>query len=75
MPPPQYVTLPIVTASVPLHSKSVCKNMARASGAPNNIHPLILGTQMEKILDNFAELKLKSEVEQEVVVFVFGSNV
>ena len=29
-PPPQYVMLPPVTEHVPLHSKSLCENMARA---------------------------------------------
>ena len=31
-PPPQYVMLPPVTEHVSLHSKSLCKNIARASG-------------------------------------------
>ena len=31
-PPPQYVMRPPVTEHVPLHSKSLCKNIARASG-------------------------------------------
>ena len=30
--PPQYVMLPPVTEHVSLHSKSLCKNIARASG-------------------------------------------
>ena len=30
--PPQYVLLPPVTEHVSLHSKSLCKNIARASG-------------------------------------------
>ena len=33
--PPQYVMLPPVTEHVPLHSKSLCENMARASGGWN----------------------------------------
>ena len=32
VPPPQYVMLPPVTEHVSLHSKSLCKNIARASG-------------------------------------------
>ena len=36
-PPPQYVMRPPVTEHVPLHSKSLCKNMARASGGANNM--------------------------------------
>ena len=32
-----------VAEHVPLHSKSLCKNMARASGVANNMHPLSWG--------------------------------
>ena len=49
-PPPQYVMLPPVTEHVSLHSKSLCKNIARASGGvANNMHPLSWGAQTEKI--------------------------
>ena len=48
-PPPQYVMRPPVTEHVPLHSKSLCKNMARASGGANNMRPLSWGAQTEKI--------------------------
>ena len=44
--------LPSVSEQMPLHSKSSCKNMARASGGgggANNMHPLSWGTQTEKI--------------------------
>ena len=44
---------PQVTEHVPLHSKALCKNMARASGGANNMQPLSLwgggGAQTEKI--------------------------
>ena len=43
VPPPQYVMLPPVTEHVSLHSKSLCKNIARASGVANNMHPLSWG--------------------------------
>ena len=51
---PQYVMRPPVTEHVPLHSKSLCKNIARASGGgggANNMHPLSWGggAQTEKI--------------------------
>ena len=39
-----------VTEHVSLHSKSLCKNMARASGGANNMQPLIWGALTEKIL-------------------------
>ena len=39
--PPQYVMrAPPVTVHVPLHTKSLCKNMACASGGANIMHPL-----------------------------------
>ena len=41
--PPQFVMLPSVTEHVPLHAKSLCKNIARASGCANNMHPLSWG--------------------------------
>ena len=41
--PPQFVMLPSVTEHVPLHAKSLCKNIARASGGANNMHPLSWG--------------------------------
>ena len=50
---PQYVMRPPVTEHVPLHSKSSCKNMARApgGGVANNMPPTKLGeAQTEKIL-------------------------
>ena len=43
VPPPPPSTLcppPPVTEHVSLHCKSVCKNMARASGGAKNMHPL-----------------------------------
>ena len=51
---PQYVMRPPVTEHVPLHSKSLCENMARASGGggvANNMGPLSGGAQTEKIRD------------------------
>ena len=39
LPPPSTLCSP-VTDHVLLHSKSLRKNMARASGGPNNMHPL-----------------------------------
>ena len=39
---PQYVMRPPVAKHVPLHSKSLCKYIARASGA-NNMRPLSWG--------------------------------
>ena len=44
-PSPQYVMHPFspVTEDVPLHSKSLCKNIVRASGGANNMHPLSWG--------------------------------
>ena len=42
---------PPVTEYVPLHSKSLSKSMARASGGANNMRPLSWeGAQTEKIL-------------------------
>ena len=41
LPPVRYA--PPVTDHVPLHSKSSCKNMARASGGAHNMHPLSWG--------------------------------
>ena len=42
---------PPVTEYVPLHSKSLSKNMARASGGANNMRPLSWeGAQTEKII-------------------------
>ena len=35
-----YVMRPPLTEHVPLHSKSLCKNMARASGGAHNMHSL-----------------------------------
>ena len=35
--------LPPVTEHVSIHGKSLCKNMARASGGANNMHPLNWG--------------------------------
>ena len=39
-PPPPVRYAPPVREHVPLHSKSLCKNMARASGGANNMRPL-----------------------------------
>ena len=41
--PPQYVICPRVRKHVPLHSKSLCKNMARASGGANKMGLLSWG--------------------------------
>ena len=41
VPPVRYA--PPVTEHVPLHSKSVGKDMERASGGANNMHPLSWG--------------------------------
>ena len=41
--PPQYVMRPPVTKHVSLHSKLLCKNIARASGGSNNMRPLSRG--------------------------------
>ena len=51
MPPPQYFMRPPVIEHVSLHSKSLCKNIARTSGGANNMRPLRLGggAQTEKI--------------------------
>ena len=38
--PPLVRFAPPVTEHVPLHSKSLCKNMARATGGANNMRPL-----------------------------------
>ena len=40
---------PPLTEHMPLHGKSLCKDMARASGGAKKIHPLSLGAQTEKI--------------------------
>ena len=40
---------PPVIEHVPLHRKSSCKNMTRASGVANNMSPLRGGAQTEKI--------------------------
>ena len=40
-PPPLLPYAPPVTESVPLYSKPSLKNMARVSGGPNNMRPLI----------------------------------
>ena len=42
---------PAVAEHVPLHSKSLCKNIARATGDANNMHPLSWGGggEMENI--------------------------
>ena len=37
---PQYVMRPPLTEHVPLNSKSLCKNIARASGGANKMRPL-----------------------------------
>ena len=42
-PPPQYVMLPQVTEHVSLHSKSLCKNIARSSGGCKQYAPTKLG--------------------------------
>ena len=42
-PPPPVRYAPLVTEHVSLHSKSLCKNMARASGGANNMRPLSFG--------------------------------
>ena len=49
--PPKYVMRPPVAEHGPLHSKSICKNMARASGGANNMRPLSWGegAQTQKI--------------------------
>ena len=44
VPPVQYAP-----PQVPLNSKSLCKNMARALGGANNMHPLSGWPQTEKI--------------------------
>ena len=41
--PPQYVMLPPVTEHVSLHCKSLCKNIARASGGCKQYAPTKLG--------------------------------
>ena len=46
MPPP-----PPVTEHVPLKSKSLCKNMARASGGANNMRPLSWGEGGTNVTD------------------------
>ena len=46
--PPQYVMRPPVTEHVPLHSKSLCINMARASGCAINMRPLSWGCTNRK---------------------------
>ena len=42
VPPPSTLCAP-VKEHVPLHSKSICKNMARASGGANRMHQLSCG--------------------------------
>ena len=49
VPLPPVCYAPPVSEHVPLHSKSLCKNMARASGGANNMRPLRWGAQTEKI--------------------------
>ena len=49
MPPPQVGYAPPVTEHVPLHCKSSCKTIARASGGANNMRPLSWVAQTEKI--------------------------
>ena len=46
--PPPLRYAPPVTEDVPLHSESLCKNMARASGGANDKHPLILGHKRKR---------------------------
>ena len=52
-PPPPVRYDPSVTEHVPLHSKSLCKNIARGSGCANYMHPLSWGggggAQTEKV--------------------------
>ena len=58
--PPRYVMRPPVTEHVPLNSKSLFKNMARASGGANNMRPLSWGgggAQTEKIPFFFSSTK------------------
>ena len=40
---------PPLTENVPLHSKPLCKNMARASGGAKSMRPLSWGAQTEEI--------------------------
>ena len=50
---PQYVMQPPITEHASLHSKSLCKSMARARGggrSANNMRPLNWWPQTEKIL-------------------------
>ena len=61
--------LPPVTEHVPLHSKSLCKSMARASGGANNMHPLSWGggtkdpeNYQEKIFTRHAPIQLLQTV-------------
>ena len=42
-PLPQYVMQPPVTERVPLHKKSLSKNIGHAPGDANNMHPLTWG--------------------------------
>ena len=48
-PSPQYVLHSPSTAHVSLHSKSLCKKEARASGVADNLHPLREVAQTENI--------------------------
>ena len=47
-PPPQYVMHPPVTEQVSLNGKSLCENMARASGGANIMHPLSWGHKRKR---------------------------
>ena len=61
-PRPQYVPTP-VTEHVSLHSKSLCKNVARASGGGNNLHPLSGGgAQTEKIQNSLFILNILGHI-------------
>ena len=51
--PPQYVKLPPIREHVLLHSKSLCKDMASASGGANNMHPLSWGGGHKRKRDLF----------------------
>ena len=50
LPPVRYA--PPVTEQVSLHSKSLCKNTARASGGANNMHPQSWGHKRKRSKNN-----------------------
>ena len=59
---PQYAKCPPVTEHVPLHSKSLCKNKARASGGAKCMRPLSGGVKNGKNLNFQSDFCILNEL-------------